>query len=66
MKSGYQLISTGRSDQATFCEHCGRVIIRFAYIKSRQTNREYRVGLDCMHTLCKVGQPKEQSLIFKW
>lgn len=66
MAQGYQLISKGRADGCTTCEHCGRVILNFAIIRGRDTNRDYRVGLDCMETLCSIGRPeaKEMSINF--
>ena len=45
----------------TFCEHCGRLIFNFAVIQGTN-NGKYRVGLDCMRTLCKTGQPEARQL----
>ena len=66
MAQGYRVISISRTGvdggNATFCEHCGRVIFNFAIIQSRATNNKYRVGLDCMHTLCKNNNPQATQL----
>lgn len=59
---GYSLVGKGRSDMITYCEHCGRAIINFANIKSKDTGRQYRVGLDCLSTLMKVGKPTVTEL----
>lgn len=66
MASGYRVISISRQGvnggNATFCEHCGRVIFNFAIIQSRTSSKQYRVGLDCMHTLCKTDKPQAKQL----
>lgn len=61
MDKGYSLVSVCKmgveNGTPTFCEHCGRTIFNFANIRSNLTGRQYRVGLDCMSTLLKVGKP---------
>lgn len=58
----YRLMETGRCESGTFCEHCGRFIFRYAYIQGAATRRQYRVGLDCAHTLCGIGQTDARQL----
>lgn len=55
MATGYTLVSQGRSDMGTFCQHCGRFIFNYAYVKSRFSGNMIRVGLDCMQALCNTG-----------
>ena len=68
MEKGYHVISISHvgiaNGMATFCEHCGRTIFNSAIIKSYDTGKKYRVGLDCMRTLLKVGKPtyRQESL----
>lgn len=58
---GYSVVSISRlgveNSTPTFCEHCGRTIFNSAIIKSNTTGNRYRVGLDCLQTLLKVGKP---------
>lgn len=65
----YQVVSISRmgieKGSPTFCEHCGRTIFNFAIIKSDVTGQQYRVGLDCMHTLLEAGRPQyKQASLF--
>lgn len=66
MAQGYRIISISRlgteNGTPTFCEHCGRMIFNYAIIQSRDTNNKYRVGLDCMHTLCQKCNPQATQL----
>lgn len=59
--TGYHVVSISRlgveNGTPTFCEHCGRTIFNHAIIQSNANGNKYRVGLDCLQTLLKVGKP---------
>lgn len=66
MAQGYKVISISRTGidggNATFCENCGRTIFNFAIIRNMANNSKFRVGLDCMHTLCKKNNTQARQL----
>jgi len=61
---GYTLISTGRNDNGTFCQNCGRFIFNYAMIRSRAWGTQIRVGLECKDNLCGKYEPKQLSINF--